>query len=124
MKPRALQFLGAAIVFLAFAPAATRAAVGDVAQLASPSGCLAFSAVMNCGSLAGSGFAPTDVAVSPEVSGSVSSVYLGSPQGLVVLGRNTTTGVLSQLAGGAGCLNAAGSGGCTGRVGRSGVTSA
>jgi hypothetical protein len=107
------RLVGALVaVLLALCAAPAAAAPGALTQLGSPHGCLTDTAALGCQPFAGFTLAPPpwqDVAVSPDGA----SAYLASTSGLAVFSRDPHSGVLTQLAGAAGCLDATGAGGCT-----------
>ena len=90
--------------------AAALAVTGDLTQPAGTAGCVSQSGGGGCANGHGLNDGPSDVVVSPDGK----SVYVASTNShsLVRLNRNTTTGVLTQPAGTAGCVSEDGTGPC------------
>jgi DNA-binding beta-propeller fold protein YncE len=85
-------------------------ATGELTQLAGANGC-----VNQAGSDGCTDGRALDGATSVVVSPDGENVYVGSAAsgGIAIFNRNTSSGVLSQSAGAAGCINEDGSDGCT-----------
>lgn len=79
---------------------------GAITQLAGKAGCVSRGGNGGQCSTARAMYQPQDVVVSPDGR----NVYVAAREGLVVFARDATTGALTQLAGGSGCVGAPGRG--------------